>query len=304
MRKQKLLLPILALIVANMLWGLNTIFIKIGLETIPPSLFVASRFAIAGLCVLPFALKNWKPLSKRETLHFIIASVVTITLSSFTLNLGLSMAPALNAAIIWLLGPILLLVLSASFLQEKISLRAFIGILVAILGSFIIISGASQGSAGTTGTLAGNLLLVLSVLFQAIAVIISKPLMKKANTYQATFLFLFPGSIPLAIYAASTLHTSNLTKISHTSALAFIACTAIIIVANVLFYYGLNRKSAHTTGIYSYLDPAVTVVAAWFILSERPSTGFVMGAILILAGIYLSELHTKKKQHLLHKHKL
>lgn len=254
MRKQKLLLPVLALIGANALWGLNTVFIKIGLETIPPHVSVSVRFLAASMILLPFALRGWVHLKKAEMFRFILSSVFTISLSSLALNIGLAKTPAFNAAVIWLIGPVLLLILSASFLKEKINLRTFIGILVAIVGSIIIIGRPLPGT-NITDSMVGNLFIFLSVTFNVVAVLISKPLMKKANSYQATFLSLFPGALLVAIYAFTHLGSWTLNSVSSASMQAFTISTLIVVVSNSMFYWALKRKEAHATGVYAYVDP-------------------------------------------------
>jgi drug/metabolite transporter (DMT)-like permease len=289
MSKQKYLLPILALVIANSLWGLNTIFMKISLETIPPVVSVGVRFFLASLVILPFAVKTWKPLKTKYLLLFMLASVLGITLSSLSLNIGLRQVPAFNAAIIWLTAPILLAVLSAATLKEKVSVRTFIGIMIAIAGAMIVIS-RPNGGAGGTNSLAANLLIVLSVFFDVIAILISKSLMKKVSSYQAGFLNLFPGAVPVLIYAIVRHGTWRLSSVSRSSAIAFSFSVVVIIIANVLFYYALRYRQAHTVGVYGYLDPLLTVIGAWFILSERPAPAFVVGAGLIIAGLCFTEL--------------
>lgn len=303
MRKQKLLIPILALIIANVLWGFNTVFLKISLETIPPALNVGLRMVIASLCLLPLAIKTWKPLKKADLLRFILASTFAVSLSGLCMNIALSKTSAFNSAAIWLLAPVFLLVLSASVLKEKISSRTFAGILIAILGSIIII-GKPVGALNPSNAAFGNILIVLAVFFDCIGIMLAKPLMKKVSSYQATFLCLFPGAVPVLIYAVTKNQLSSISQVSKASSIAFVLSTIAIVTANLLFYYALRRKQAHSTGIYSYLDPAVTVIAAWFILGERPNTGFVIGASLVLLGIYLAELHKKHRRHLLNKRHL
>ncbi len=302
-RKQKLLLPIIALVIANAFWGINTIFLKISLETIPPALNIGIRMILASLILLPFALKSWKHLKKTDLLRFILASIFAVSLSGLAMNIALGTASAFSSAAIWLLSPVFLLVLSATVLKEKIKPRTFLGIAVALLGSVIII-GLPVGGASSDPVMLGSLLLVLAVLFDCIGILLAKPLMKKVNPYQATFLFLFPGALPVLIYALMKLENWTVGDVSQASAIAFGLSTAAIVIANLLFYYALSHKQAHKTGIYGYLDPAVTVIAAWFILSERPNMGFVIGISLIIIGIYLAELHKKHRRHLFSKHHL
>lgn len=301
-RKQKLLLPILALVVANIFWGLNTIFLKISLETIPPALNVSARMILASLILLPLAMKSWKRLKSADLLRFILASIFGVSLSGLAMNIALNSASAINSAAIWLLSPVFLLVLSASVLKEKIKPRTFLGVTFAILGSIIIIGRPIGG--GSTSAMLGSILIVLAVLFDCIGILLAKPLMKKVGPYQATFLCLFPGAVPVFVYALTKLQGWTVNDVSEASMIAFGLSTTAIVIANLLFYYALSHKQAHKTGIYGYLDPVFTVIAAWFILNERPNVGYIIGASLILIGIYLAEMHKKHRRHHFTKHHL
>lgn len=90
----------------------------------------------------------------------------------------------------------------------------------------------------------------------------------------------------------------QVSSVSRSSAIAFYTSVAAIIIANVLFYYALRNREAHTVGCYSYLDPLLTVLGAWFILAERPAPAFVVGAALIVVGLYFTEMHKKHRRHL------
>src|ERR1035438_9980790 len=100
MTKQKTSLIILSLAFAEVLWGLNTVFIKMGLQSIPVTIFIAIRFLIASLILLPFAIKYWKPITRKELLLLTIASVFTVSLNALALNIGLTKTTAINASII------------------------------------------------------------------------------------------------------------------------------------------------------------------------------------------------------------
>lgn len=299
MAKQKYLLPILALATASILWGMNAVLIKMGLESIPVPIFMSIRFLAASLVFLPFVIRTWKPLKRKDFWLFILSSVFAISLSALALNIGLSKTNAFDVAVISLMSPVVLFILSAQFLKERLQLKTFIGILVALAGSVVIIGRPDSSS---IDNLVGNLFVVISIFCSAISVIICKPLMKKASDYQVTFMSLFPGIIPVAIYAITQLHTWDISATTARSVQGLIYSTIAIIIANFLFYYGLRHKKAQQVGVYHYLQPVVTIVFAWFLLAERPSPGFALGAALVFAGVYLAEMR-KSKHRLVHSRK-
>ena len=290
MTKQKPVLPIIALTLAAILWGSNTTFIKLSVASIPVPLFMSIRFLAASLVILPFAIKTWKPLQMKDLLLVSLASIMYITLSALALNIGLTKTTATNAAIIWLLDPLILLVLSASFLRERLTLKTFLGIIVALTGALIIIGKPWD----TGGSLLGNLLIVLSVFCNVIFTIISKSLTKKTSTYQLTFLGLFIGVIPIAAYALIKLPATNFDVITARS-WGWVACSTLaVLLANFFFFYGLRHRQVQQTGVYQYVDCLATFLTAWWLLAERPSSLFIIGAVLVFIGVYVVEFSKPK----------
>jgi drug/metabolite transporter (DMT)-like permease len=294
MSKQKALLPVFALLIASILWGSNSTLIKLGIATIPPTIFMSIRFLIGAMAILPFALKAWKPLNLRDTLLLCLSSIFFISLGALALNVGLTKTTAINSAVIWLLAPLLMSVLSVQFLKERLSLKTFSGIVTALAGSLIIIGKVWETGSGSEA-LTGNLLVVIAVFCQVISVIIAKPLMRKVSTYQATFMSLFPGTLPVAVYALSQLPKWQVGEVTASSWWALASSTLVVLVANFLFYYALRYKQAVETGIYQYVDSLATFVSAWFLLDERPTSRFIAGAVLVCIGLYVAEFSGMRK---------
>jgi len=295
MAKQKRLLPILALILANILWGINIPLIKLGLRTIPVTIFIAVKFLAASLILLPLALKTWKPLRKKELGLMILSSLFCITIAAIALNIGLKYAPSINAGMINLLAPLLLGILSVEFLKEHMSLKTFGGALLALAGALVIIGKPWEVNLSGQSVLLGNVLFLLSMLSGVISSLIVKPILKKMSAYQATFLYLLAGTLPIVPWAATQLRGWSIHDVSRGGYVALIYGIIAITLANLLFIYGLKYKMAHTVGIFQYIEPVVIIIAAWFILDEHPSPKFAVGAVLVFLGIYLAEAHRAPK---------
>ena len=295
MLKQKTLLPVIALVVANILWGINVPFVKLGLRSIPLPIFMVAKFLTASLIFLPFALRTWKPLKRTELGLMVVSSLFFITCSGVALNLGLKYAPSINSAVISLLGPLLLCVLSVQFLKEKMGLKAIAGVILAFAGSAIIIGKPWEVSLSGSTVLLGNVLFFVFMLGGVISTLIAKPILSKISTYQATFLLLFAGTLPIVPFALLQLRDWNVHSITTGGYTALIYGIVALPLANFFFFYGLKHKKAHDVGILEYIEPVAVIIAAWFILAERPSLKFALGAGLTFLGIYLAEVRLPRK---------
>jgi drug/metabolite transporter (DMT)-like permease len=288
-KKKKLASAFLALSLAEILWGVNVPIIKLGLETVLLPVFLSVTLIGAGLMTLPFAHKHWKPVRRKDYLQLVIGSVISISLGNAVLLMGLQRIPSVNASLISLLGPFLLFILSVEFLKERLSLRTFIGILVAFAGAAIVM-GKPWEAAASDQMLIGSLLVVLSVFCNVIGTLIFKPLLKRVHPYQLSSLHLIWGAVPIAVYALPYLYVLAPGKAGQAGYMAILLNIVLITIANCLFYYGLKEKRAQEVGIFTYLHPMATAVAAWFILSEAPSQRTIFGAALIFLGIYYAEI--------------
>jgi O-acetylserine/cysteine efflux transporter len=295
MSKQKTFLPVLALVMSSILWGINAPVVKVGLESIPATIFISVKFLIIALLLLPFALKTWKPIKRRELGVMTIASVISFTGGALALNLGLHDAPSINSAVIGLLGPLLLCLLSVEFLKERMSLKTFIGVLIAFAGSAIIIGKPWEASLTGQTVLLGNVLILASVLFDVIATVIAKPVVSKMSSYQATFLYILPGVLPLAALSFTQLHGWSIHDVTRSGWYAMLYGIVGMLMANLFFVYGLQYKKAYSIGIYQYLQSVSIVVASWLILAERPSLKFAVGAVLVVVGAYWAESKSPRK---------
>jgi drug/metabolite transporter (DMT)-like permease len=296
MRKQKVFLPIAALTVVSLLMGADSVFIKMGVTVIPVAIFMTLRFLAASLFLLPPALRNWRPLTSRSFWLVSLASVFYVTLSSLALYIGLTKTTASNSAIIYLLEPIILLILSASFLKERLSLRTFTGICIALAGSFIIIGKPWAGSENSSA-LIGNLLIVIAVFCVTISVVICKPLTKQMSAQQLSFLYMFIGAVPIVAYSLKQFHGWDIASTTTSGWVGLAGSTLAVVLAKPLFFFALKHKKAMDTGVYDYIESIATIVIAYILLSEKPTSTFILGAVLVLVGLCLTEFSniTRKK---------
>lgn len=293
-KKQKLATAFFALSIAEILWGVNVPVIKLGLQTIPVPVFLSITILISGLLVAPLAYKHWKPIKAKDHFILIIGSILSISLGNVVLLMGLQRIPSINASLISLLGPFLLFILSVEFLKERLSLRTFIGILIAFAGAAIII-GKPWVASDSNQAVTGSLFVVLAVLCEVVSTLMFKPLLKRIHPYQLTSLHLLWGIVPIAIYTLPSFYLLSPDHAGRNGYLAMFFNIALITVANCLFYVGLKYKKAQEVGVFRYLHPLATAIAAWFILAEVPSGKVIIGAVFIFFGIYYAQIRKPTK---------
>lgn len=286
---------LLALVFAEILWGVNKPVIKLGLKTVPLPLYLSVTILGAALLVAPLAIKNWKPLRPKDYALLVIASVISITLGNVALLMGLQRVPAVNASLIGLFSPLILFIMSVEFLKERMSLKTFAGILVAFVGAAIVVGSPWNAAGSSQSLVTGNLLVVLDVLCEIIATLICKPILKRASAYQVTFIYLLSGILPVMVFSLRYLPDLSPSHTGKNGYLAMFFNILAITLANCLFMYGLKHKKAQEVGIFQYLSPIATIIAAWFILAEVPNGRIIIGAAFIFVGLYLAEAKAARR---------
>lgn len=284
--------PVLALIIANIIWGGASPIFKFALFNIPPFTLAFIRFFFAGLIFLPWANKKWQKLSLRQWLEVLLVGFFGITVNISFFFLGLQKTESINVPIIASSGPIFIYLFSLIFLKEKPKLKILTGMLAALTGVLVIILSPIflDGKNWALGEIEGNLFILLATFGSVLQTIIGRDVLKKVNFVQVslitfllsslTFLPFMPGE--LALWNISDLNINGVVGIIY----GVLFSSAI---AYGLFYYGVSRLKAQEVGIFTYIDPIVAVLIAIPLLGEYPNLYYFLGALLVFGGIYLAE---------------
>jgi len=284
--------PVIALIIANVIWGMASPIFKFALTNIPPFTLAFIRFFFAGLIFLPMALSRWQKLTGKQWLQIILIGFFGITINISFFFLGVVKTESINVPIIASSGPVFIYLLSILFLREKPKSKVFAGMIIALAGVLLIILSPLilDGKKLVLGEIEGNLFILIATFGNVLQTIFGRNILKKINAIQVsaiTFLFgslTFLPFIPkeFANWDISFLNTAGWTGIIFgvlfSSALAYF-----------LFYYGVSKLKAQDVGIFTYIDPLAAIVVAAPLLHEYPNLFYVLGGILIFGGIYFAE---------------
>lgn len=302
-KKNKKLLAILAIIVANVIWGITPVFNKIGLEQFSPMWFFVIRYSLATLLFLFIFRHRGKKIKPRDHLTIAISAWIGISLTIVTMYYGLRITRGLDASVIGSLGPVMLFWLSILFLKERFRWQPFIGTVIALGGSLAVMVGPvlASGSEGKTYVF-GGLLVLTSIFLDQVGAILTKPLLKKYDLSKLALWRLIYAVVPVLLLAlvlepapAFTFHTRTIVSLFY---LVFFG----IVIAFPLYYYGTKRLDVEDFSVLFYVDPVFGVLSSMLILGERPGISFAVGVVCIIVGILIAELHIKKRFKFVHWH--
>lgn len=284
--------PILALIIANIIWGAASPIFKFALQNIPPFTLAFIRFFFAGLIFIPFAIKKWQKLSTRQWLEIILVGFFGVTINISFFFLGLAKTESINAPIIASSGPVFIYLLSVLFLREKPKRKVFTGMLVGLIGVLIIILspiflGQKQYA---FGAIEGNLFFLLATLGTVFQTIVGKDVLRKINSFQVTLISFLFGSLTFLPFMRNELIHWSLSNLDIRGVVGIIFGVFLSsALAYYLYYWGISKIKAQEVGLFTYIDPVIAVIIAIPLLGEYPNLYFFIGSLFVFGGIYLAE---------------
>lgn len=281
-------LAIIALILANIIWGASLPIYKWTLQEVHPFTFAFLRFFISFLILIPFITKNFKFESK-DMPKLIFASIVSITIQIPLLFFGLNLAPSINAPIIISAGPILLLGSSVIFLKEKVSPKLFIGTLISLFGVMVLMFNPAIES-GFSGAVLGNFFIFLATICGVIQALVVKKIVERNGALITVFLTFLIGSLTLLPPAYLEYNSVGLFALNLKTLIGiFYAVIFASVFAHYFLFFGLKNIKVSETGIFTYVDPIATILVAIPLLHEVITESYLIATVLVFLGIYIAE---------------
>ena len=245
---------------------------------------------VLGAAILFWILSLFTPKQKIATKDFLIlfcASIFGIALNMLTFFKGLEYTTPIHASVIMTVVPIVVLVLSAFFLKERITGLKIVGILLGFSGA-IVLSVYGKSSQAGDNILLGNLLVFINAVSYSIYLIIIKKLTSKYHPLAfIKWLFLF-GFIMVLPFGYS-----EFTEIAWSAFTPYILFSVIFIVVGSTFFtyllnpIGLRHLKASTVSTFLYIQPVIAGVFALLMGSDTMNMIKVVAALLIFSGVYL-----------------
>ncbi|MDQ5981319.1 MAG: hypothetical protein QG570_66 [Patescibacteria group bacterium] len=170
---RKKILAILSIISAVAIWGVATSIVKDTVQIIPPYSFLFLRYLLSGIITIPlfFYLIAKVKFDQKRIIKIVIASTLGYVLAISLYFIALTQTTSVNANLISSLTPLLLTVLAFLILRERIKGHQIEGLLIAFIGTFIIIIEPLlfRNASSELSRLAflGNIILFLGVIADA-----------------------------------------------------------------------------------------------------------------------------------------
>ena len=280
----------IAALFSVIVWGATFVSTKVLIaHGLTPAEIFLIRFAMAYLCILPLARGRLWSDTLRDEAMLLAAGICGGSFYFLTENMALEFAPASNVSLIVCTAPLwTALAMSLVDRRERMSRRAAIGSLLAFAGMVLVV-------------LNGRFVLRLSPRGDLLAfaaawlwVFYSMAVKRLAGRYPALFItrkVFFYGLLtilPLFAFRPFAATIEMLSRPVVWGNLLFLGLVASML-CYLLWNAAMRRLGAVRTTNYIYLNPLVTMLTAALFINERITPVALLGAALILYGMWRAE---------------
>lgn len=288
------------LITAMMVWASSFIALKSAIGPIGPMSVIFGRMFIASLCFLYFIKGFMKLKFTKDDIKYIALMVAFEPCMYFMFEVkALQYTTAGQAGMITSMMPLITAVGAGIFLKEIISKKLIIGSFVAVIGA-VWLSVSASGSESATNPLLGNTLEFFAMICAAGYAISIRHLTKKFSALFLTAIQAFIGCLfffPFALWEYNT----TVMDFTQEALLWILYLGAVVTLGGYgLFNYALSRVEASKASMFINLIPVFTLLLAFLILGEKLTYIEMVASIVILSGVFITQIPTEriKKAHL------
>lgn len=292
-------LALLAAFFATFMYGLNYTIAKGVMPVhIKPFGFILLRVVGASILFWGFGLfTKHEKIDATDWPRLIAASIFGMVINMLCFFKGLNFTTPINGAVIMTASPILVLILSALIIKEKITWIKAIGILIGLIGALVLILYGSELNQDSSNIALGNFLIFINAACYGLYLILVKPLTDKYHSFTILkWAFLLGVVINLPFTLKEFLEVEWIGLPSHAILAMLFVVVCITFLTYLLNVYALNQLKASSLSVFIYLQPFVATVFAILMGSDSLSYIKVMAAILIFIGVYLVTKKPKLNQ--------
>jgi drug/metabolite transporter (DMT)-like permease len=289
-----------AALVAVLLWAGTPAATRIAVERLDPLAVAILRSLLAALLALPLILltRPRGPAGIRGGVFLAVSALGCILLFPLLFTLGVARSSAAHAALLIASAPLFTGLFAALLGRRLPAGRWWIGGLLCLAGCLLLAAGRFGGRFGLTEgpleSLSGDLLILASCALAGAGYVAGAQAAREIGSWPVTLLGLL-WCLPLL--ASAALAFLPWRDLAAAPASAWIALLYLSALSSLLAYaawfwalaQGDGARDLARTALLQYTQPLLALGIALLLLDERLSPPLVMGGILIMAGLWISQ---------------
>ncbi|QZI70143.1 DMT family transporter [Pseudomonas protegens] len=281
--------PLLAIFI----WAGNTVINKLAVGAIFPAEIGFYRWLLAGLLFTPFMLKpvlrHW-PAIRPNLGRIFILGVLGMAVYQSLAYFAATLTSATNMGIILSLMPLMSLAMAIAALGQRLTAGALVGAVLSFAGVLVVVSSGSLAALLQHGVNLGDAMMLIATLAYAIYSTLLKKWQLRLPPLVLLYLqVLVAVLVLLPLFLASPKVGPTLQNIP----LVLYACLLASMLAPLAWMQAVVRLGPSRTTLFFNLLPLITALIAALVLHEQLAWFHLVGGLLTLGGVVLSERWTR-----------
>lgn len=263
------------------LWSSSLIAIRIGLRGYTPGALAVLRYIVASLCLLILYCR----LPKRhvptlpDLLYIIFIGTVGIGVYNIAINYGEIVIPAGIAGFIIGLMPVFTMIFAFLLLKERVPVKSWLGVLISIIGLFLIALCERGGIRYDISIL----YILLAAILGGYYAVAQKTLFHRYHPLELVILSIWGGTLIMLFYLPSMIRELPAAPWQSTTAAIYLGIFPAAI-AYALWNYALAKAPAGRASGYLYAMPIIATLLGMITLREYPEPMELLGGLVTLLG--------------------
>ncbi|MFW1365999.1 DMT family transporter [Vibrio parahaemolyticus] len=282
-----------------MIWGGNSIVNKMASSTIEPSAMSFYRWFVAMVLLTPFCLPA--VIKQRHVIRPYLTKLAFLALLGMVLNQSLGYYAGLtttasNMALITSLVPLISVFLSVPLLGKSVSMLSIVGGVISLGGlAFMLGHGDVTYFLHQDMTQGDSLMLLAALVYAAYCVLLKRWKMP----FNSLTLVYMQGFFSVIMLTPLWLSSEQLLPSQEALPLIAYAGIAASIFAPLMWVKAIDLIGADSSAMFMNLMPVVSVALASTLLGEEIHVYHIIGGLMVISGVILSQIKVRKKQDLM-----
>ncbi len=280
------------------LWTVNYIVARKAPGVIGPHLLALGRWGLAALVLVVLARSElWTQRANivKVWWQYLILGALGMLICGAWVYQGARSTQAMNIALIYAASPVLISLGSVWMLRETINKRQIAGVCLALLGVVHVVVKGQWTALSNVQFVVGDLWIVAATIAWAGYALLQKKWPSPLSATARLAAICLGGVVSLLPFSIWELFQPDLT-VWGAQAIWLIVIAGLVPGLGAYWIYGWSQKilGASRTAVALYLGPLYAAFMTWAFLGEAPGWHHLFGGLLILPGVFLVMMQTKK----------
>ncbi len=281
----------LKLLFSMLVWGGTFTSARILGSELDPTISAFLRFLLASvmlLTLLYYKEGHFPRITFKQFTYVLGMGLTGIAMYNLFFFYGLSRTEASRGSLITSINPLITALGAAIIFKEKFTLLRIFGFILCVTGAVLIISKGDLSSLLSKGVDSGDLAFLGCATSWAIYTLLGRFVGSQLSSLTA---ITYASTLGMLVLFASTYNKGLFDTITTLSLSVGVNLLYLSLLATVIgfvwFQDGVKHLGAAKAAVFIYLMPVSAVFWAWLILDEKITLILIIGALLVITGVYL-----------------